>query len=114
MGYRSDVILMIEKPLVGSFLTALNKCQQAFDMVFKEAEQEKSDNGDLLFRWEYIKWYQGYPEIDIIQNWMDSVDTFHEDHYSFHRLGEEFGDHESRGNSYAWSVCLNQHISVSR
>ena len=122
MGYHSSVILIVEKPLVNSLLTALNQNKDAFGLLFSESDHETCENGDLLFRMEWVKWYSDFEDIRVIESWMDKVDTMQqisdedtrggEDCYRFHRLGEEYGDHEQRGHSIAWGVCLNHSLSI--
>ena len=43
----------------------------------------------------------------------DHDDDDHEQSYSFHRLGEECGDHDSRGFSQAWEVYPSQSLSIT-
>ena len=114
MGYRSHVLLGVEEPLVSSLLTALSQSTEAFDMLFKHAEVTKGEDGSLLFNLEYVKWYTGYNCVIAIEDWMDECDTHdNETGYLFHRLGEEFGDHEERGCAERWSVYPNQYLEIS-
>ena len=113
MGYRSHVIFGVEEPLVASLLTALSQEQEAFDLLFSYAQVTKEDDGCILFNLDYVKWYEGYNCVDCIVAWMHSLTDEEEEHFVFHRLGEEFGDHASAGFSERWSIYPNQYLEVS-
>ena len=113
MGYRSHIILGVEEPLVSSLLTALSQNDEAFDLLFKYAEVTKGEDGSLLFNLDYTKWYDSFECVQTIEGWMDECDEHDNDVYLFHRLGEEFGDHEERGCSGRWHVYPNQYLEVS-
>ena len=71
------------------------------------------DNGHMIFQIDTIKWYHSYPDVQAVEDWMynqESEDK--EDFFSFNRLGEEYGDHESRGNSEAYDVYPSQTLEV--
>ena len=112
MGYRSQVLFWVEKPAVGRLLTALNTNKEAFDLCFRWAEHEKTTEGHLRFYWDDIKWYSGYSEtVQVIEEFMSELEKDHLDElYGFHRLGEEFGDHESQGSSEIYCAYPSQHL----
>ena len=114
MGYRSHVILGVEEPLVSSLLTALSQNDEAFDLLFRTAQVTKEEDGSLLFSMDYIKWYDAFECVQTIEGWMDDCDEIDSGTaYLFHRLGEEFGDHEDRGCSDRWHIYPNQYLEVS-
>ena len=39
-----------------------------------EVIENYKESGNFLFRWESIKWYEGYPEIDCLNDFMDECD----------------------------------------
>ena len=112
MGYRSQIIFVVEKPLVSSLLTLFATNPTVREMLTCDNPIKQSDKGDMLFQIDWIKWYDDFPEVQALENWMSDQDTGHEYNYSFNRLGEEFGDHDSRGFSEAWSVYPSQSLAV--
>ena len=112
MGYRSQVLLWVEKPAVGRLLTALNTNKEAFDLCFRYAEREKTEEGHLRFYWDSIKWYSSAAaDVQVIEKFMDDLTTDDlEELYGFHRLGEEFGDHESQGGSELYWAAPSQNL----
>ena len=112
MGYRSQVLLWVEKPAVGRLLTALNTNKEAFDLCFRYAEHEKTTEGHLRFYWDDVKWYSTFSDpIQVITKFMDELDKDDLDElYGFHRLGEEFGDHEQQGSSELYWASPSQSL----
>ena len=124
MGYRSQVVLAVDKVLMGKFLACVSQCESTKNLVFAQAD-EKIENyngdGNFLFRWDSVKWYDGYKEVDCISNFMDEADgmvvdtiTFEspaggpehtrdamgDEYYRFVRVGEESDDIEDRGEGF--------------
>ena len=104
MGYRSDVVLAVDTKLVGNLLTALSQCQEAFNTLFTYADKDKGKDGSLLFRMQYVKWYDNYKPVQTIEHWLNGVGELEIDGVDdpldlvrFVRLGEEFGDTEEIG-----------------
>lgn len=56
--------------------------------------------GSRLFILDQIKWYDLYPEIAHLIEWMDTMDQEDDDQYRFFRIGEDNDDTESRGAYY--------------
>jgi len=114
MGYRSQVTLVVEKPLVNSLLTLFATNPKVRELLTCDNPIETNGNGDMLFQIDWIKWYEDFPEVQAIEDWMvDHDDNDREQSYSFHRLGEEFGDHDRRGYSQAWEVYPSQKLSIT-
>lgn len=114
MGYRSQITFVVEKPLVSSLLTLFATNPTVREMLTCDNPIEKNANGDMLFQIDWIKWYDDFDDVQTLEGWMDSRDDDdHEQSYSFHRLGEEFGDHDSRGFSQAWEVYPSQRLSIT-
>jgi len=89
MGYRSDVSLTIR---TSDFCTLVEKAQNENAYGFlKEAEIFQKEKYTTLY-WNWIKWYDSYPEIRLIESFMQDIP-----HY-FHRLGEEDCDYEYSEN----------------
>ena len=111
MGYRSQVLFWVEKPAVGRLLTALNTNKEAFDLLFNYAEVTKDEEGNIKFWMNDIKWYRNYEDIGYIEEWMEEE---HEELYGFHRLGDEYGDHETKGCSELYWAYPSQNLDYER
>ena len=115
MGYRSQVLFWVEEPLVGSLLTALSTNKGAFDLLFKWGTREKTEEGHLSFYYDHIKWYSLNGDVRHIEEFMQAIEEEDKDHlFGFHRLGEEFGDHESRGSSEVYCAYPSQNLVFER
>ena len=67
----------------------------------------------LYLNWEYVKWYNGYPEVDQIEDFLSFLEEHdREDEFAFFRLGEEYGDSESRGHSDDFEFYPVQSVEV--
>tara|TARA_R100000900_G_scaffold107863_1_gene83588 strand:- start:131 stop:535 length:405 start_codon:yes stop_codon:yes gene_type:complete len=124
MGYRSDVILAVDKKLMGKFMAHVSQEGGAKNLCFANADEvieNYKESGNFLFRWESIKWYEGYPEVDCLTEFMDECDDLvideftvpspagGEDHkrtcigseyYRFVRVGEDTDDIVQRGEGF--------------
>jgi hypothetical protein len=113
MGYTSQIIFVVEKPLVGSLLTLFSKKPSVRKMLTYDHGIETDDDGHMMFQIDAIKWYLDSPDVQAVEDWMDNQECEDkEDFFSFNRLGDDFGDHESRGNSEAYEVYPSQTLEV--
>ena len=112
MGYRSDVIFWVHKSMVGRLLTMTSTNKEAFEVLFKWADLSKDDEGNMKFDIGHVKWYDAYKGIGAIEKFMCDLETEDlEYEFGFHRLGEEFGDHEHRGLSELYEVYPMQSLA---
>ena len=112
MGYRSDVVFWVHKSAVGRLLAISNTIPEAFNLLFKWAEIKTDKNGNMLFHIEHVKWYDAYSGVEAIEGFMGDLEIEdRDDEFGFHRLGEEFGDHENRGASELYEVYPEQHLA---
>lgn len=124
MGYRSDVILAVDKRLMGKFMAHVSQEGGAKNLCFVNADEvveNYKESGNFLFRWESIKWYEGYPEVDCLTEFMDDCDSLEvettstpspaggpdhtrtvmgDEYYSFVRVGEDAEDIDRRGEGF--------------
>ena len=115
MGYRSEVVLVVGKEVMPQFMVTMSKCQGARAMCFGDAERHENYNGDgnMLFTWDHIKWYDSYEEVRALEDFMDWCDGEEVPHpvdddetiagdecYRFVRIGEEYDDIETRGYAF--------------
>ena len=121
MGYRSEVVLAVSKDLMPHFLSVLAKTPDVRTLVFKDhSSLHKDYDGEDTFvvAWGGIKWYEGYPEIDALNKFIDECDgdgiegiedTY--EHFRFLRLGEDSDDMIEKGGLCCEDICFNRSIS---
>ena len=110
MGYRSEVVLAVDKRIEGMLIHVFTSCPGAYELchgagaVFKKIDRKDA----LMFHWKDIKWYESFEEIGAIERFMNKLDNSDDieidgvwislsDLYRFVRTGEEFDDIEVRG-----------------
>ena len=113
MGYRSDVVLAVNKEIMPEFLAYLATNDEAKRLVFSdhcELNQDYEVEGHLLVTWSGIKWYDGYPDVDVIEKFTCELDedTDKSEMFRFVRVGEEYEDIEVRG--YGFDIHVNRAI----
>jgi hypothetical protein len=131
MGYRSEVIFAVTPAAAPAFMALLAKYPEVKDMCH-EADEFYSgyqEEGDWFMMWSGIKWYDGYPNVDTIESFIDALESddlseygeekppvrskklmedgkekiiyeYWEEHFKFVRLGEDDGDNVHRGHAY--------------
>ena len=105
MGYRSEVVFAIHPDKVSDFLAALSGCQEAYDLC-RANDGMKTDmfeKGDLFVAMNGIKWYDGYKDVDTIDEFIRKVieDDDEPDKVRFLRVGEDPQDIQECGE-YAY------------
>ena len=113
MGYRSVVALAVSKKMMPHFLGHLSQCEDAaYKFVFMETDKKIEDydgDGTTMFLWESIKWYDSYPEVRAITDFVsmntdylysaskDFDNHSYAEHFRFVRMGEDNEDIEEEG-----------------
>ena len=111
MGYRSEVILAVGPEVMPQFMVTMAKSPEARKMCFAEADTMIKDycdiEGAFLFRWDHIKWYDSFEEVQAIQDFIewcedaqievDGKEVNADEYYRFVRIGEEMYDNEAQG-----------------
>ena len=123
MGYRSEVVLVVGKEVMPQFMVTMAKCPEARAMCWDGAERVMDyddEEGSILFRWDYIKWYDSYEEIQAIEDFMDwcdgeDIDVDGDTHaamdfFRFIRIGDEMDDTEVRGHGF-WNVGVARSVT---
>ena len=109
MGYRSEVVLAVAEKVMPQFLATMAKSAETRRLCFQDHCDMVKDyygKGNILFRWDSIKWYEGYEEVDALTNFMDWCDEedeneiSHEIEYRFVRVGENYDDIVQRGEGF--------------
>ena len=111
MGYRSEVILAVGPEVMPQFMVTMAKSPEARKLCWSEHSEMIKDycdtKGAFLFRWDHIKWYDSFEEIQAIQDFIDWCETETvevdgkemdaSEFYRFVRIGEEMDDNEVSG-----------------
>ena len=108
MGYRSEVVLAVTKEATPYFMAMLAKNPEAkrFCEGARRFEGDFDGDGSWIILWDSVKWYEGYPEIDPIVEFIegmasqdltpfgDAANSIVEwdNHYRFVRVGEDHDD----------------------
>ena len=121
MGYRSEVVLVVGKEVMPQFMATMCRSEEAREMCFGHASRVKDyeEEGAILFRWDTIKWYDSFEEVQAIEDFLDWCeceeleldDGIHSamDFVRFVRIGEEMDDVVERGMGF-WSVGVRRSI----
>tara|TARA_Y100001938_G_scaffold148174_1_gene231165 strand:- start:814 stop:1203 length:390 start_codon:yes stop_codon:yes gene_type:complete len=118
MGYRSEVILAIDAKIVPALMVAFAKCEETQKLCTQHTDHLDTDYdgmGNWLMRWDHIKWYDSYPEIEMINNLIEAMESDELDEFGipsddaapissemfrFVRIGEDADDNEIRGYGF--------------
>ena len=123
MGYRSEVVFAVDSELA-PFFTALMAKNPEVERLCRDADQYESgyaEEGDFFMYWNSIKWYDSYPEIQAIQEFITElrgeeesdfpgVDNVHE-RWRFVRIGEDTSDMEEDGGGFYDTVYIQRAIA---
>ena len=106
MGYRSDVAIACQK-------NAYKKIKEAYEKGYVKPDRllKNDPEGLIMVCFNDIKWFNGYEDIDAIEDVLNELDEGDEDDiweaelgYHFLRIGEDYGDVEERANT--WDIDL--------
>ena len=101
MGYRSEVAFVVSPKALPLLMAKLAGCENTLQMVFTDFDSLDTDfggDGSLLVQWSYIKWYDSYKGIHVIESFLDELDDKDmEEEYGFIRVGESMDDNVQRG-----------------
>ena len=126
MGYRSHVVLAIGKELLPFFMLRLSQNKEAEALVFSHADEFDRDyQGDKswLIRWDSIKWYEMYEDIQTLEKFIQEASSDEYDSlggYLYHAFGRipETGESIECGNAIfrirSASARKIQAVEVSR
>ena len=129
MGYRSEVIFAVSPQASHAFMALLAKHPEVQEMcsdadVYKSGYEEA---GDWVVYFSSIKWYDSYPEINALQEFImalasndlsdygcpdppDGDQNDWRDHFKFMRVGEDYEDVEHEGWGFN-DIMLHRSIS---
>ena len=115
MGYRSDVGFACD-PIIKQVVETVAEWDKELKDLINYADDMSSDGyGRWLF--SDVKWYESYPDVQIIENIMTMCDNADinglcYDSYGFVRLGEELDDTEMRGDTCSFDLYVNRSIDI--
>lgn len=101
MGYTSNVVIYIEENenvLNKLGIKSLEELKDVMENAWVnhfEIGINRAGNRVLRCEWYGTKWYDGYEAVDAVMNTLNKLDE--DVDYTFARLGEEFGDFDSKG-----------------
>ena len=104
MGYRSRVAISLSDAAVETIKSAIKLDKNLRELV-NDSEEPTLDHGRIYF--SDIKWYEGYPEIDAMENFLSQLD---EEDYGFIRIGEDYEDVEEKGEPYTYEMYVSREI----
>lgn len=102
MGYRSNVTLLMNKNGVIKFMQEIKALEEGRKVtvlsLINEALIRVSEEGNVSLDWEWVKWYNSYPEVAFVNDFVDNCvnnynDNINDDIYvGLAMVGEEFED----------------------
>ena len=103
MGYRSDVGLALSKTGAIRLQEKLNSFDKDSETFFNVTEfleyahkhLKHEESGAELFLWDYLKWYDSFPEVHFFEDLMSELEW---DDFLFLRIGEDMNDNEEKGS----------------
>ena len=123
MGYRSEVVFAVDSELAPFFTAVLAQNPEA-ERLCRDADQYESgyaEEGDFFMYWNHIKWYESYPEIQVIEEFIQELEGEGEDDFPdvedvhsrwrFVRIGEDYDDVEDKGGGFWDTVNIQRAIN---
>lgn len=105
MGYRSNVVIAIDKKLIARNLVTSEIPTNITNNFVKESEKA---HYFLLDQW---KWYSEYPDVKEIEDYFKHLnDESDYEIYGAVRIGEDLGDVESWGSPNDFDIYAIQDI----
>jgi len=116
MGYRSDVGFACD-PIIKQVIEIVGEWDSEFKELLDYGEDLAEGDAQGRWRFEYAKWYDSFPDVQIMENIMtmcDNVDTsgLCYDSYGFIRIGEELEDIEMKGDPSAFDLYVNRSLDI--
>ena len=108
MGYRSEVVLVIDKTIEGLLMHLFTSCPKVHVLCHEQVDERKEREDAIMFQWSGVKWYDTYADVRAIEDFMDKLDDMDNfeidgeeidpaEMYRFVRTGEESDDVVCRG-----------------
>lgn len=115
MGYRSDVGFACD-PIIKQVIETVGEWDSEFKSLL-QCGDDLSNDGSGRWRFEYVKWYESYPDVQVIENVMVMCDNADinglcYDSYGFIRIGEELDDVEMKGEPSTFDLYVNRSLDI--
>ena len=112
MGYRSDVGFGCD-PILKDILKTVTEWDKE-TKEFLEYGDDLSSDDHGRWSWNYVKWYETYPEIQVLENLMCFAEnsSLDYDSYGFIRIGEEIDDIEMKGCPSTFDIYVSRSIDI--
>ena len=116
MGYRSEVGFACD-PIVKEIIKTVSEWNKDLRQLINDADDLTHDKEHGRWRWDWIKWYEGYPEIDTMERIMmfaenSSLQGLSYDSYGFVRIGEDYEDIELKGAPSEFDLYVNRSVEI--
>lgn len=122
MGYRSDIRIVMYKEDYNRFIerakenlkeltddeNILNDSILTHIDIYTDINTEYYKN-QVYFGWNYLKWYEGYPEIEAVNKALEELEENGKG-YVFERLGEDYNDYEEIDRNINYELYYPQLI----
>ena len=132
MGYRSEVVLAIAPEAASAFMALCAKSPKVMEFCH-DADEFKSgyaQEGDWFMYWTGVKWYESFPEIEALNEFIvmmdsDNLTDYGEpehpkredgskdqwgEYFKFVRIGEDQDDVEQYGWGFQPDIGLHRTI----
>ena len=95
MGYRSDVFLAMKEQSFKDMLASFKSDTMCIEVL--KSTNRYIQEGWVLLHWSGVKWRDGYPYADAINDFL-MLSPIKDLDYEYHILGEKNDDYEYRGS----------------
>ena len=103
MGYRSEVVFKLSEAAEQGLLHVAELDPELKELLKNMHDEAAtiSDTSEGVYYYEWVKWYPGDPQVDMIMDFFKQLDSEgREDEYGFIRLGEDDSDVELLGSPF--------------
>jgi hypothetical protein len=110
MGYRSQVCIGMNDNVFEA-LAAYVELSGNEDLkeLFKHADVNEYKDANKMF-WDSIKWYEGYPDIDLFNNFLSQLND-NTGEFGMVIVGESDDDVQREGIPCEYDIYVERHIS---
>ena len=115
MGYRSEVGFACD-PIVKEIIETVSEWNSDLRQLLDDADDLTNDEYGR-WRWDWVKWYDSYPEINTMERIMQLAENAEAqglsyDSYGFIRVGEDYEDVEMKGAPSEFDLYLNRSVEI--
>ncbi len=116
MGYRSDVGFACD-PIIKQVIETVGEWDSEFKELLDYGEDLAEGDAQGRWRFDYAKWYDSFPDVQIMENIMTMCDNVQHpglcyDSYGFIRIGEDLDDLEMKGDPSAFDLYVNRSLDI--